>query len=146
MSLQASTLSLVSVHISPVGAADVELEVSNGQVTGGGKIHRASASTHSSRALKTDIAYFGEDAPARALAEVFALKHATFRYKSPVARQPLTRGLIYEDTPDSIRGEGQTVVVDYRLMNLELALKAVNGRVGELEARIAALEAKKRGK
>jgi hypothetical protein len=143
LSLFASTYSLAGVHISPYGTADVDLEVSNGQVTGGGKIHRLSAATHSSRILKTDIAYFPENSAEEALRDVLALRHARFRYKAKTL-QPIMRGLIYEEAPASILGEHATVVVDHRLMNLELALKAVHAKIASLEAKIARVEEKKR--
>jgi len=150
-----------AVHVRPVGTPEFELEVSSGGgVTGGGTMHRATAETHSMRALKSDIAYMNEAAERRAYEDIKALRHARFRYKalSPTANpnkpiyvenpgQPISRGLIYEDSPESIRGPSKTLVVDYRVMSLELALKEADRRVRALESQISAIEAqrKKRG-
>lgn len=146
MSLQAiSTSSYVSVHIAPFGSPDVELEVSNGLSTGGGRILYASSGPHSERALKTDISYFSPADEERAAADVLSLRHASFRYKTRLGQQlPLMRGLIYEDAPASVRGEGGSVVLDYRLLNLEMALKTVNKKIDDLEAEIMALEKRKK--
>jgi hypothetical protein len=45
--------------------------------------------------------------------------------------------LIYEEAPESIRGEGQTLVVNERLANVELALKAAMRKLEALEKRYA---------
>lgn len=132
--------SSVSVHVMPAGSPDVELEVSDGITTGGGTIHRAAASTHSSKALKSDISYLSDADIQRAYEDVKALKHARFRYKParPGGAPGRTlRGLIYEDVPESVRGPGETVVFDNRLANLEMALKVVNGKIEALEKKIA---------
>ena len=50
-------------------------------------------------------------------------------------------GLVYEDAPASIRGPAQTVVLDYRVLNLELASKELDRRVAALEAQISAIQA-----
>lgn len=138
LSLQAiSSVSTGSVHVLPAGTPDVELEVSNGTTTGGGTIHRAAAGTHSSRRLKSHIRMLEAEAQARAYQDVQALKHARFRYKGS---SRLMRGLIYEDAPESVRGEHKTVVLDYRILNLELALKETYRRIRELEAELARRE------
>jgi hypothetical protein len=61
-----------------------------------------------------------------------------------MAAGPIYRGLIYEDAPASIQGDGKTVVFDYRLLNMELALKAVNVQIANLEEKIQALERHRR--
>lgn len=142
MSLEALPASSTSssVHIRPVGTPVYELVVSNGLTTGGGTVMAASVGTHSRRALKSDIAYLDQTAERRAYEDVLALKHARFRYKNE-PRSPLLRGLIYEDAPESIRSErGKSVVFENRLANMEMALKAVNRRIADLEAKIASME------
>lgn len=160
LSLQAvgpsvSLVSTTSVHILPAGTPDVEVEVSNGITTGGGTIEYAASGVHSSlRALKTDIAYFTPAQAAQALADIRALKHARFRYKRKLedgrlirdASQPLARGLIYEEAPASIQGPGKTLVLDDRVLNLELALQELHRRNDALEAKIAAIEKSRKGK
>jgi hypothetical protein len=143
--------STASFHVMPVGTPTAELEVSDGNTTGGGTLEYGSSGQFSSREMKTDIAYWGPDRAAQAYAEVQALKPARFRYRSRVrgalARdesQPLRRGLIFEDTPESVRGPGNTVVLDYRVLNLELALQAADGKIAAMEKQIAELEAKKK--
>lgn len=130
-----------SVHISPVGTPAYELVVSNGLTTGGGTVMAASVSAHSRRALKSDVSYLDESAERRAYDEVKALRHARFRYKAGGPNAPLVRGLIYEDAPESIRSApGKSIVVENRLANMELALKAARRRVAALEAKISELE------
>lgn len=147
MSLTAiSTYSFASVHILPAGDPDVELEVSNGLTTGGGSILRAAATSHSSRVLKTDIKYFGADAPARAAADVQSLRHVLFRYRGKDGRGagPVHRGLIYEEAPVSIQAADKTIAVDYRLLNIELALREADRRIAALQKQINTLENQRR--
>jgi hypothetical protein len=165
LSLQATTTistGTASVHVMPVSSAPVaELEVSNGVSLGGGTIEYASSMPPgSSRSIKSDIEYLGPEKATQAYEDIKSLRHATYRYKrllpGPTLDQtilvddpsgPLHRGLIYEDAPASIQGEHKTLVVDYRVMNMELALKEIDGRIKELEARIASIEkAKKKAK
>lgn len=144
LSLQVvATTHTVSMHIMPAGTPDVDLEVSNGVTTGGGTIHRAAAGTHSSRALKSDIAYLDAAQDLQGYQDVKALRHARFRYKT-ARGGPLLRGLIYEDTPPSVRGAGLAVMFDNRVMNLELALKEADRRMTALQEQISALEKAKK--
>lgn len=48
----------------------------------------------------------------------------------PDLTAPLRRGLIYEDAPESVRGSGESIVIDDRITNLELAVKAIAKRLG----------------
>lgn len=121
-----------SVHVRPAGSPDVELEVSDGASTGGGAVHRALEAAHSSRELKTDIESLAEAQEDRALEEMRLMRPARFRYKSlpgKRGRQPLRRGLIYEEAPESVRGAGGSVILDERVANAELALKALMRRL-----------------
>lgn len=152
LALQAiTTASEGSVHVVPVGLADVELEVSNGVTTGGGTMQRLQVLTPSSRRFKSDIKYLDRKAEDRALEETAALKHVRYRYKARTAggrlvdnpRQPEHVGLIYEDAPDSLKGADKTISEVERLANVELALRAAIRRLEELQKRCDAL--KKRG-
>jgi hypothetical protein len=136
-----------SMHIMPVSVSTVEVTVSNGVTLGGGSVIRAIEGPHSSRELKSDITYLGPQDEARAYAEVAALKHATYRYKVwrkgklvSDDKQPLRRGLIYEDAPDSVKGPGATLVYDERLNNAELAAKELIRRLESLESKASALD------
>ncbi len=153
MSLQAITAaSGGSMHVLPVGTADVELEVSNGLTTGGGTMQRLQVLTPSSRRFKSDIKYLNEKAEDAALDETAALKHVRFRYRSHAKdgslyddpRQEVRVGLIYEDSPESIRGEGQALLDNERLANVELALKAAMRKLEALEKRYQALQARRK--
>lgn len=156
LSLEASTANVhCSVHVHPAGDPVYELEVSSGGgLTGGGIIRYASAGAHSRRDLKTDISYLDAAEELAAYGDVKGLRHARFRYKTKDGKgrlaadagMPLTTGLIYEDVPESIRGHGGVIVVDYRLMNMELALKEVSRRIEGLETLISTLEKKLGGK
>ena len=142
LSIEASTETAGGglVHVRPAGHADEELVVSDGTTMGGGTIHRAAAYAPSSRRFKSDIRGLSERDEDRALAEIAALNPVVFRYKSDDARQPLRRGLIYEEAPESIRASGNAVSVDERVVELELALKASIRRLEALRARLAELE------
>lgn len=146
MSLQAvpAASTAASVHIRPVGDPAYELVVSDGLTTGGGTVMAASVSAHSLRELKSDISYLDEAAERRAYDEVKALRHARFRYKAGGPNASLVRGLIYEDAPESIRSApGKSLVVENRIANMELALKASRKRIAVLEGKISELEKEK---
>lgn len=137
-----TTTATAGVHIMPIAALpDAALEVSNGSSLGGGDVICASEQAPSSRRLKSHIAYFTPDDEAQALEEVGALKHAAFRYMSfnkkkglvRDKKQRLRRGLIFEESPASIRGEGQSLVVDERLVNAEMAFKELARQLEALE-------------
>lgn len=143
LSLQGSqSVSSASVHIRPVGDPVYELVVSDGLTTGGGSVMAASVGTHSSRALKTMTATLGDADAEKAYEDVLSLKPATFRYKRrDGSAGPLVRGLVYEDSPESIRDErGRSLVVEARVANMEMALSVANRRIRELGKKIAAAE------
>ncbi len=140
LSLQAvPSASTASVHIHPVGTPAYELVVSDGQTTGGGAVMAASVGPHSSRARKTVLSSLSDADKAQAYADVKSLKHARYRYKHrDGASGPEVRGLIYEDSPASVRDErGKSISFDARLANMEMALKVANNRIKELEKKIA---------
>jgi hypothetical protein len=119
-----------SVHVRPIGDPKHELVVSDGNSTGGGTIHVSSQVTPSSRDWKRDIVYLGTDAEAAAYANERALNHVSFRYAKLKgarfvrnSRAPVRRGLIYEDSPEQVRGPGETLSFDQRLLESELAFK-----------------------
>ena len=133
-----------SVHVRPVGTPDVELEVSDDFATGGGAVHRAAEATHSARDLKSDIGDFEREKEWQAYRDVENLRHVVFRYKGVRgkdllrdARQPLRRGLIYEDAPASIRGPGESIVIDERVTNAEMAAKELIRRLEEMQSRVS---------
>lgn len=119
-----------SVHVRPVGDPKHELVVSNGSSTGGGTIHVFNQVSPSSRDWKRDIAYLGAADEAAAYANERGLKHVSFRYARLKggrfvrdSHAPLRRGLIYEDSPAEVRGPGETLSLDQRLLESELAFK-----------------------
>jgi hypothetical protein len=156
LSLEASTSAIAcSVHVRPVGEPIYELEVSSGSgITGGGTIRYGSAGSHSMRDLKTDISYLDQAQEKQAYEDIKGLRHARFRYKSRMKKgayiedrnHPIMTGLIYEDSPASIRDPHGSLVVDYRVVNLELALKEVNRKIEEVEGEISAIEKKRGGR
>lgn len=127
--------STAAVHVLPVGTPDAELEVSNGVTQGGGRIAYGSSGAHSRRALKSDIRYL-ED-PEAAYSAVKGLRHAEFRYRGEAT---VRRGLIFEDAPESIQGPGDTLVFDYRVLELERALKVAAREIRRLEEKVRDLE------
>jgi hypothetical protein len=138
-----------SFHVMPIGVSTVEVTVSNGSTLGGGTVERAAEITHSSKELKSDIAYLGPEDEQRAYDEVFSLKPASFRYmvwnkkKKKLVRdrhQQIRRGLIYEDSPDDIKGPGKSLVLDERVTNMELATKELLRRLDALDADAAKQE------
>ncbi len=123
--------------------ADVELEVSNGASVGGGSIHRASSGTHSKRALKHSINYYGPLDYKAAYDDLKTLRHVTFKYKSRqngvLINDPLAavhKGLIYEESPDRIKDGNGAIVIDDRIEMLEMALIEAIKKIEELEEKL----------
>lgn len=119
-----------AVHVRPVGDPKHEFVVSDGSSTGGGTIHVAAQVSPSSRDWKRDISYLGSAEEAAAYANERGLKHVSFRYAKLKgarfvrnSRAPIRRGLIYEDSPAEVRGPGETLSLDQRLLETELAFK-----------------------
>lgn len=143
LSLEAApSASTASVHIQPVGTPAYELVVSDGQTTGGGSVMAAAVGMSSSQGLKTVVSTLDEHDEEAAYEDVKSLKPARFRYKRrDGGRGPLVRGLIYEDSPASIRDErGQSLAMEARVANMEMALVAANRRIEDLEKKIAEAE------
>lgn len=125
-----STATGASVHVRPVGEPEHELVVSDGDMTGAGTIHAANEVTPSSREWKRDISYLGAQDEAAAYAVERGLRHVSFRYARLKGgrfvrnrRAAVHRGLIYEDAPAELRGPGETLSLDQRLVESELAFK-----------------------
>jgi hypothetical protein len=138
-----STASGAAMHVRPVGDPPVELVVSNGASTGGGTIHVASVVTTSSRRLKTDISYLGDEERRRAYDDVKGLKPVSFRYMtmkgdkfSRDRHAPLHRGLLYEEAPEGVRGPGDSVSMTQRLLESELAFQELTRRLESLESEV----------
>ncbi len=148
LTVASSNRSACSVQVRPVGFPEFELEVSSGDgAVGGGIIRYRHAGEHSDSSSAKRIENLDKAAATRAYADVRGLRHAAFRYKQTTRKgyvadqaMPLTQGLIYEDAPESIRGPDNTLIVDERVMNLELALQAINQKIDEAEAKIAQAE------
>lgn len=138
LSLQAWSASSATVHVRPsTGTPAYELVVSDGYTLGAGAVMAATVGTHSSRDIKDIEGRLGAPEEERAYADVKGLRHATFRYRN----QPRTRGLVYEDAPESVREpRGRSISFDARLNNMEMALKAALGRIHGLEGEISTLE------
>lgn len=133
-----------SVHVRPVGDPKHELVVSDGASTGAGTIHVAAQVSPSSREWKRDIAYMGPEEEAAAYQAERGLKHVSFRYARLKgrefvrnARAPIRRGLIYEDAPAEIRGPGETLTMDQRLLESELAFKELARKLEAMEQEAA---------
>lgn len=138
-----------AVHVMPVAGLlpHVELEVSNAASLGGGTVHRLLEAQHSSRELKDDISPLEETARSRAYDEMRGLKHVRFRYMSRRKgrlerdkKQPLRVGLLYEEAPASIQGPGESIVVDDRVTNLELAAQELADRLERADQEAAGLK------
>jgi hypothetical protein len=143
LAIQASTNPSGGVmHVRPAGdpSLGVELLVSNGSTLGGGSVIRAEVYSSSSEKVKTDVSKLGRRNEIQAYQDVMALKPARFAYKEEPAGALLRRGLIFEDTPESIRGPGYAVSLDARLANIEMAIKEAAQRASALAGRIEALE------
>lgn len=128
------------VHVMPVGGPQVELTVSNGSAAGGGTIHVLNQVTPSSRAIKRDIAYLDAREEDAALERMRSLRHVSFRYMKQNGdryvrdgRSPLRRGLIYEEAPEPIKGPFDSLSLDQRLVESELAFKALARRLEAIE-------------
>lgn len=139
LSLEAISGSSGAVHVMPgVDLSSANLTVSNGSGLGEGQILAAYTASPSSIRFKEGVRALGEDDYARAYDEVMGLRHADYRYKSDPARE--YRGLIYEDSPESVRGPGETLSFDQRLVNIEMALRRAAERYESLVKRLKRLE------
>jgi hypothetical protein len=141
---------MASMHVRPVGTSTVQLEVSDGSTTGGGTIERLYEGVPSSRQRKMEIAYLGENEEQQAYQDIKSLKPVEFRYKSfdkkkkilvRDTHQPMRRGLIYEDAPNNIKGPGQSIIIDQRVNNLEMATKEFLRRLDTLQSEADKLKA-----
>lgn len=139
-----STASGASVHVRPVGTPTVELVVSNGASTGGGTIHVAASVTPSSRRFKNDISYLSNEERLQAYDDVKGLKPVSFRYITMKGEKfirdrhaALHRGLLYEEAPEGVRGPGDSVSLDQRLLESEMAFQELARRLESLEKEVA---------
>lgn len=128
------------VHVRPWGAPQAELTISNGSSTGGGTLHVAQSVTPSSRRRKQDIRYLDASEEDAGLEKLRGLRHVRFRYMRQRgerfvrdSRAPLREGLLYEEAPESIRGPYESLNLDQRLLESELAFKALARRLEALE-------------
>jgi hypothetical protein len=98
--------------------------------------------SHSSRTLKTVVAALNDHDQDLAYDEVKSLKPARFRYiQRNGGAGGVVPGLIYEDSPTSIKDErGQSIALDARVANMEMALATANRRIKDLERKIADAE------
>jgi hypothetical protein len=138
-----STASGAAVHVRPVGDPIVELVVSNGASTGGGTIHVASQVTPSSRRFKTDISYLSDEERLRAYEDVKGLRPVSFRYMKMKGktftrdrRAALHRGILYEEAPQAVRGPGDSVSLDQRLLESEMAFQVLARHLESLEKEV----------
>lgn len=144
LSMEASVAaSSGSFHVVPAtGVADAEVEVSNGSVLGGGIVRYGSSGTPSSRKIKSNIVPLSIDARRQAYEDVKGLRHVSFQYRGDPSGRTM-RGLVFEDAPRSVQGSGGVVVLDERLLNLEMALQEVETRARELEAKVRTIESRR---
>ncbi|TBR18754.1 hypothetical protein EPO15_14970 [bacterium] len=146
MSIQASSgTSMGGLQVDPsTTTLGAELVVSSGTVYAGGVILAGGVVSPTCFAsLKTDIVHLGEEDRARAVRDVLALKPVSFIYKGDPGGQRRV-GLVLEDSPESVRSKAGAVVLDERLMNLELALQAARTRIDALKGEISRLEGRRR--
>ncbi|MFC1678736.1 hypothetical protein ACFL2T_00755 [Elusimicrobiota bacterium] len=130
--VSSGTATSASMHINPVGTAQFELVVSSGPNTGGGTMMRALEKNPSSRDIKADIVYLGEQEERKAFDEAKTLRHVSFRYKGGGGSR---RGILYEDAPESVRRPGKTISRNARVTNAEMALKELMRRLEASESR-----------
>lgn len=138
-----STASGASMHVRPVGDPVVELVVSDGGTTGGGTIHVANQVTPSSRKFKTDISYLDDAERAQAYETFKSLKPVSFRYMKRKGTgyvrdrdAPVRRGLLYEESPQELRGPGDSLSLDQRLLESEMAFQEFSRRLERLEKEV----------
>lgn len=143
LSLQSSsTANQAGLHVAPTtGTATAQLVVSSGTVYAGGVILGYADGAPCFAALKDGVRRLGEAEREAAVRDLFALNPVAFRYRGD--RQERT-GYVYEDSPESVKDGRGAVVVDGRLMNLELALQAAQGRIKGLENELKGLEGRRR--
>ena len=130
------------VQVCPVGKIDSELEVSDGRHLGDGTVRRLEAQSPATLDGVMDLVAM-ETARGRALRDVLSLRPVLFSGSMP---GEVRRGLLTEESPDSVRGAGSTVLLTARLTNLELALQASLSQIEKLEKRLKAARANEEAK
>lgn len=138
LSLQSSsTANQAGVHVAPTTAtATAQLVVSSGTVYAGGIILGYAVGAPCFASIKDDIRRMGETEREAAVRDLLAIKPVSFRYRGDRQER---RGYVYEESPANVRDGRGAVVVDERLMNLELTLQAAQGRIKALEGELSAL-------
>lgn len=121
------------IHIQPSGNADVELEVSNGASTGGGTVHAATFAAHSSRTLKKDIDPINETDKELLYDDLKSLVPVTFRYKNDPENSDPHKGLVYEDVPDSLKADHQSISLNDQIFMLQAAVQVLIQKVETME-------------
>jgi len=129
-----------------IGNSDAEWEVSDLSSQGGGDVHRAADTTHSSRHMKDLVKYYSRADERKCYDDIKTLKPMRFRYRkgasphdpskpgtpNPTGKQH--NGYFLDEAPDFIKAAPQVhgIVIDDRIMMLEMAMKEV---IRKVEAR-----------
>ena len=137
-----ATMTASSINIRPVGAADVELEVSDASTIGAGAIHRASSGTHSMRHMKTVTKNYTPANEKKAYDDLKSLKPIRFRYRRGAdphnpgkpgvddPTMPEHNGYNFDEVPAFIQDPNtETITIDDRIMQLEMCMKEVIRKV-----------------
>jgi hypothetical protein len=125
MAVQSGAPGPSRVHIRPVGAAVVDLEISNGVTAGGGRLHRRREVSPASEQIMSHARVLSRAEEAAGAHDLRTLKYAA----GQSGPQP-----VYENIPASIRRSDGFVSVDARVTNAELAMKELSRRISRLQA------------
>jgi hypothetical protein len=131
----------VSISASGTRRTSFALEVSSGSVPGSGAIRYGSSAMPDPRSAWVSPNYVDDGRAVAAYKTIMELKHVEANYiGSEQVGVPGMRGVLYDDAPESIRGPDRSVVVDARVAELELALKAIRSKIAALENAISVAE------
>lgn len=131
----------VAIHVLPPAGAimstyTVQLIISDGSSVGAGTMRRKSEGSVSSAAIKEAVHPLIQSDEQAAYIDVKELKHVWFRYKGSKATH---RGLLAEESPLSVRGEGGTISIDRRVLNAEMAARELLRMLDEEQAEVQGL-------
>ncbi len=124
------------LHVQPVGTADAEVEISDGNSTGGGDSHAANHTTHSEERLKSDLRLLTPLEYKQVYTTYKSFKHKEYRYKIikdtttyelvRSTSMPLTWGPTYDSAPHYIQHDrrgSKTLSLQKRATFTEMALR-----------------------
>jgi hypothetical protein len=120
--------------------------VSAGDIrTGAGVIRYGESGEHVGRQGRTVVSRLGSKEEREAYGEISSMKHSKYQLAGSGLGGPMPsvmRGIQYKQAPKSIKAPDQSLILDERIMNLELAVKEAEREIRELSALVDSAESR----